>query len=128
MLFGLPGPQKTAVEWSQLETSLTAAASMLNNMPYLDENNRLLLAPSNFLTPWKHGFPSVQEIPVTKLKSLEEARRMLTVRQVHMRKIKEIEMATELSRFKNSFLKFGKNYATECSPQASVYSFLSLRS
>ena len=51
MLFGLPGPQKTAVQWSQLITSLAAAASMLNNMPYLDESNRLLLAPSNFLTP-----------------------------------------------------------------------------
>ena len=113
MLFGLPGPQKTAVQWSQLITSLAAAASMLNNMPYLDESNRLLLAPRDFLTPWKHGSPLVQEIPVTKLKSLEEARRMLTARQVHMRKIKEVEMATELSRFKNSFLKLGKNQKIE---------------
>ena len=86
---------------------------MLNNMPYLDDSNRLLLAPSDFLTPWKHGSPSVQEIPVTKLKSLEEARRMLTTRQVHMRKIKAVEMATESSRFKNSFLKLGKNKKIE---------------
>ena len=97
MFLGLPGPQKTAVQWSQLITSVAAAASMLNNMPYLDESNRLLLAPSDFLTPWKHGCPSVQEIPVTKLKCLEKARRMLTARQVHMRKIREVEMATELS-------------------------------
>ena len=101
------------VQWSQLITSLAAAASMLNNMPYLDESNRLLLAPSDFLTPWKHGCPSVQEIPVTKLNSLEEARRMLTARQVHMKKIKEVDMATELSRFKNSFLKLGKNQKIE---------------
>ena len=32
---------------------------------------------------------------------------MLTARHVHMRKIREVEMATELSRFKNSFLKLG---------------------
>ena len=38
---------------------------------------------------------------------------MLTVRQVHMRKIKEIEMATELNRFKNGFLKLGKNKKIE---------------
>ena len=65
------------------------------------------LFADGFITPWKHGSPSVQEIPVTKFKSLEEARRMLTVRQVHQ-SIKEIEIATELSRFRNSFLKLGK--------------------
>ena len=38
---------------------------------------------------------------------------MLTARQVHMRKIREVEMATELSRFKHSFLKLGKNKKIE---------------
>ena len=84
------------------------AASMLNTMPYFDGNNKLLLSPSDFITPWKFGSQSVQDIPATKLKSLEEAKQILTVRQVNMRKIKKEEMATELSRFKQGYLKWGK--------------------
>ena len=108
-LFGLPGPQKDPVEWSQLETSLVSTANMLNNMPYLDGDNKLLLAPSDFITPWKSGAPTVQEIPDTKLKSLAEAKRMLTVKQIQMSAIKKDEMATELNRFKQGNLKLGKN-------------------
>ena len=107
-LFGLPGPQQTAVEWSQSEPSLVSAANMLNTMPHLDGDNKLLLSPAHFITPCKFGSPSVQDILATKLKSLEEAKRILTVRQLNMRKIKKEEMATELSRFKQGYLKWGK--------------------
>ena len=62
---------------------------MLNAMTYLDENNRLLLSPSDFITPWKFGSPSVQETPVTKHKSLVEARRMLTMGCVVLVDLKE---------------------------------------
>ena len=49
---------------------------------------------------WKFGSQSVQDIPATKLKSLEETKRILTVKQNYsMRNIKKEEMATELSRF-----------------------------
>ena len=89
VLFGLPGPQQSPIESSQLETRLAAAASMLNAMTYLDENNRLLLSPSDFITPWKFGSPSVQETPVTKHKSLVEARRMLTMGCVVLVDLKE---------------------------------------
>ena len=83
---------------------------MLNTMPYLDENNKLLLSPSDFITPWKFGSQSVQDIPATKLKSLEETKRILTVKQNYsMRNIKKEEMATELSRFKQGYLKLMKN-------------------
>jgi 2'-5' RNA ligase len=107
--FGVPGPQTKSIERMQLETAMSAAASMVNNTPYLSEENSLLLAPSDSLTPWKGGNPSVQELPPTKLKNLGEARRLMLAKQESMREIREEELRLEVERFRESRLKLGHN-------------------
>ena len=105
----MPGPQKDPLEWNQLETVLAAASSMLNHTPYLDDANELLLAPCDFITPWRGSAPSVQELPPTRLKSLAEARRFLMVKQEKMRQIRREELRLEIDRFKQGNLKLGHN-------------------
>ena len=77
-VFGVPGPQSEAIDRSILETTIEAAVSMLNNTPYLESGpNSLLLAPADFLTPWRGAQPEVQSLPDHSLRSLADARRTM---------------------------------------------------
>ena len=89
-VFGVPGPQSIdqPIHRSILETTIEAAVSMLNNTPYLESGpNSLLLAPADFLTPWKGEQPKVQNLPEHGLRSLADARRSMIVRQEKLREL-----------------------------------------
>ena len=78
----MPGPQLEAVDRSVLETTILAAVSMMNNTPYLESGpNSLLLAPADFLTPWRGAQPKVQDLSDHNLRSLADARRVMTIKQ-----------------------------------------------
>ena len=80
-VFGMPGPQLEAVDRSVLETTILAAVSMMNNTPYLESGpNSLLLAPADFLAPWRGTQPEVQDLLEHNLRSLADARRIMTIK------------------------------------------------
>ena len=109
-VFGIPGPQSEAVDRSILETTIAAAASMMNNTPYLESGpNSLLLAPADFLTPWRGAQPAVQSLPEHNLRSLADARITIIVRQEKLKELAIEEIRSSKSRFKSGRLKLGKN-------------------
>ena len=109
-IFGIPGPQTEAVNRSILETTIAAATSMMNNTPYLESGpNNLLLAPADFLTPWRGTQPEVQRLPEHNLRSLADARRTMIVRQEKLKELAIEEIRRSKSRFKSGRLKLGKN-------------------
>merc|ERR1712236_7454 len=70
-MFGIPGPQSEAIDRSILDTTIVAATNMMNNTPYLESGpNIFLLAPADFLTPWRGTQPEVQSLPDHTLRSL----------------------------------------------------------
>ena len=91
---------------------------MLNNTPYLESGpNSLLLAPADFLTPWRGEQPQVQNLPEHGLRSLADARRSMIVRQEKLRELVTEEIRSSKSRFKSGTLKLGKN---KSSPSVTV--------
>ena len=109
--FGMPGPQTDPIDRTLLETALARAVSMVNNTPFLNSSNALLLSPADTVTPCG-GCPSVQELPPSKLKSLEEARRIMLAKQDRMRQVKEEETRLQVSRFKAARLRLNHNKGT----------------
>ena len=90
-VFGMPGPQLEAVDRSVLETTISAAVSMMNNTPYLESGpNSLLLAPADFLTPWRGAQPEVQYLPEHSLRSLADARKIMTTKQERPKELWDI--------------------------------------
>ena len=107
----MPGPQTESIDRALLETVMAGAVSMVNNTPFLSSTNTLLLSPADTVTPRKGGCPSVQELPQSKLKSLEEATRIMMARQDRMRQVKEEEVRLEVNRFKAARLRLNHNKA-----------------
>ena len=106
----MPGPQLEAVDRSVLETTISAAVSMMNNTPYLESGpNSLLLAPADFLTPWRGAQPEVQDLPEHSLRSLADARKMMTIKQERLKELAIEEIKNSKSRFQFGKLKLGKN-------------------
>ena len=100
-IFGIPGPQVEAIDRSILDTSVAAATNMMNNTPYLESGpNNLLLAPADFLTPWRGTQPEVQRLPEHDLRSLADARRTMIVNQEKLRELAVEEIRRSKSRFK----------------------------
>ena len=109
-IFGTPGPQSEAIDRSILDTTIAAATNMMNNTPYLESGpNNLLLAPADFLTPWRGTQPEVQRLPEHDLRSLADARRTMIVRQEKLKELAVEEIRRSKSRFKSGRLKLGKN-------------------
>ena len=109
-IFGIPGPQSEAIDRSILDTTIAAATNMMNNTPYLESGpNNILLAPADFLTPWRGAPPEVQELPEHNLRSLGDARRTMLENQEKLRELAVEEIRRSKSRFKAGKLKLGKN-------------------
>ena len=82
---------------------------MMNNTPYLESGpNSLLLAPADFLAPWRGAQPEVQSLPEHNLRSLADARRMMIVKQEKLKELAIEEIKSSKSRFKSGKLKLGK--------------------
>ena len=88
------------------------ATNTVNNILYLDlgENTRLL-APADFITPWRTDQPGVRAIPESNLSTLKGARRKLQVIQERMAQLvrEEIQTSGLDRRFRQARLKLGKN-------------------
>ena len=68
------------------------------------------------MTPWKNQSPGVQDLPETKLETLLDAQRTMTIRQSKMRSIMTEALKFEVTRFKAGQLRLGCN---KNSPQVS---------
>jgi hypothetical protein len=116
-IFGIPGPQQDAVDRSILETAVQGATNMMHNTPYTKIGlNSTLMCPGDIMTPWKNQSPGVQDLPETKLETLLDAQRTMTIKQSKMRAIMIEELKLEVTRFKAGQLKLGCN---KNSPQVS---------
>ena len=84
----------------------------MNNIPYLElgENTRLL-APADFITPWRTDQPGVRAIPERNLSTLKGARRKLQVIQERMAQLvrEKIQTSGLDRRFRQARLKLGMN-------------------
>ena len=107
-LEGVPGPIKDPMSRSMLETVLTMSANMVNNTPYLTEDNEHLLAPADLISPWRACEQGVRQIPASGLKTLESTRRYLMVKRAALISMQTDELADEL-RFKQGRMKLGSN-------------------
>ena len=97
-----------------LAAALLRASSAVNNIPYLElgENTRLL-APADFITPWRTDQPGVRPIPESNIDSLKDARRRLQTIQERMAQLvtEEIQTSGLERRFRQARLKLGKNHS-----------------
>ena len=88
------------------------ATNTVNNIPYLElrENTRLL-APADFITPWRSDQPGVRPIPESNLNTLKDARRRLQIIQERMAQLvkEEIQTSGLERRFWQTRLRLGKN-------------------
>ena len=114
VLSGLPGPQRVCVDRDILAAAMLRASSVVNNIPYLElgENTRLL-APADFITPWRTDQPGVRPVPESNLDSLKDAKRRLQIIQERMAQVvkEEIQTSGLERRFRQARLRLGKNHS-----------------
>ena len=103
VMSGMPGPNRASVPRDLLTTAILMATSIVNNTPYQEVvgSNRLL-APADFIAPWRAAPPSVKDLPPSTLKSLSEAKRQMEMIQERIRDIVREEIITSPERFKQS--------------------------
>ena len=83
---------------------------MVNDIPYQQVvGNARLLAPADFINPWRTSPPSVRELPASTLRSLTEAKRHLDVTQEKIRHIVMEEIKTSPERFRQGRMKLASN-------------------
>ena len=70
--------------------------------------NTRLLAPSDFITPWRTS-PGVRELPASTLKSLTEAKHHMDMTQEKIKHIVREEIITSPERFRQGRMKLGSN-------------------
>ena len=112
ILSGLPGPQRVCVDRDILAAAMLRATSAVNNIPYLELGaNTRLLAPADFISPWRTDQPGVRAIPESNLSTLKGARRKLQVIQERMDQLvrEEIQTSGLDRRFMQARLKLGVN-------------------
>ena len=83
-IFGMPGPQREGVCRSVVETAIQGGVNMVNNTPFGPFGaNQTLLCSADLINPWRvagaHGPPGVQEVSESRLKTLMEAKKAMTV-------------------------------------------------
>ena len=107
---GLPGPQRVCVDRGILAAAMLRATNTVNKIPYLElgENTRLL-APADFITPWRNDQPKVRAIPESNLSTLKSARQKLKIIQEKMAQLVKEDIQTSVKRFRHARLKLGKN-------------------
>ena len=114
VLSGLPGPQRVCMDRDILAAAMLRASSVVNNIPYLElgENTRLL-APADFITPWRTDQPGVRPVPESNLDSLKDAKRRLQIIQERMAQVvrEEIQTSGLERRFRQARLRLGKNHS-----------------
>ena len=110
VISGMPGPNKALVSRDLLHTAILMATSTVNNTPYQEVvgSNRLL-APADFIAPWRTTPPSVKDLPSSTLKSLAEAKRQMMLIQESIRELVREEIITSPERFKQSKVRLGSN-------------------
>ena len=112
-VFGLPGQQVEAIDRTMLETTILAATSMANNIPFMECGpNKHLLGPADFLTPWRSTQPEVHDLPDSGLRTLLDAKRAMTIRQEKLKDLAIEEIRNSKNRFKSGRIKLGKTRKT----------------
>ena len=107
---GLPGPIWVSISRDLWSTAALTATNIVNNIPYQQvPGNVRLLAPADFVTPWRTMPPQVRDLPESNLKTLSEAKRTMDIIQERMRGIVKEEIQTLVERFKQGKLKLGIN-------------------
>ena len=64
VISGMPGPNRVLVPRDLLTTAILTATSIVNNTPYQEVvGSSRLLAPADFIAPWRAAPPSVKDLP-----------------------------------------------------------------
>ena len=119
-LSGQPGMLPEVSSYTELQTVLELTAHSLNFVPYADAGNEQLLSPGHILAPWQVRDIPVQDLPRSRVESLQLTRDVLRLIRERAFQTLSVEFA-ELSRFSNQRLNLGSNKAAwNCTPGSVV--------
>ena len=119
-LSGQPGMLPEVSSYTELQTVLELTAHSLNFVPYADAGNEQLLSPGHILAPWQVRDIPVQDLPRSRVESLQLTRDVLRLIRERTFQALSVEFA-ELSRFSNQRLNLGSNKAAwTCTPGSVV--------